>query len=108
MIETELVVIGAGPGGYGAAFLAADKGMKVTLIDEGERPGGTCLHVGCIPSKTLLHVAKLITEGQEAAHFGVHFAPPKIDVAAIRTFGDKVIGTMGKNLAELAKRRQVE
>ena len=67
MTETDLVVIGAGPGGYGAAFLAADKGMKVTLIDESERPGGTCLHVGCIPSKTLLHVAKLITEGQEAA-----------------------------------------
>ena len=80
--ETELAIIGAGPGGYAAAFLAADKGMKVTLIDAGEKPGGTCLHVGCIPSKALLHTAKLITDARDAAHFGVSFGPPKIDLAA--------------------------
>lgn len=108
MTESDLVILGAGPGGYAAAFLAADKGMKVTLIDEGVLPGGTCLHVGCIPSKTLLHVAKLITEGKEAAKFGVHFAAPKIDLAGVRGFGDNVVNTLAKNLAELAKRRQVE
>ena len=65
--ESELLIIGAGPGGYAAAFHAADKGMKVTLVDETERPGGTCLHVGCIPSKALLHAAKLITDAREGA-----------------------------------------
>src|SRR6516225_10076908 len=69
--ETELLVLGAGPGGYAAAFLAADRGMKVTLIDAAERPGGTCLHVGCIPSKALLHTAKLITDVREAGQDGL-------------------------------------
>lgn len=108
MTETDLLIIGAGPGGYTAAFLAADKGMKVTLVDEGEKPGGTCLHVGCIPSKALLHVAKLVLEGREAAQFGIHFGPPRIDVAGVRAFGDKVVGTLAKNLGELTKRRQVD
>jgi dihydrolipoamide dehydrogenase len=105
---SDLIVIGAGPGGYAAAFLAADKGMQVTLIDERERPGGTCLYVGCIPSKTLLHAAKLITDGREASSWGIHFGAPKIDLDMLRQKGFKVPETLGKNLAELSKRRKVE
>ena len=82
--EHELVVVGGGPGGYAAAFLAADRGMKVTLVNEAEKPGGTCLHVGCIPSKALLHVARVINEAKEASKFGVTFAEPKIDVDAVQ------------------------
>src|SRR5919197_3826778 len=106
--ESELVIIGAGPGGYAAAFLAADKGMKVTLIDAGEKPGGTCLHVGCIPSKALLHTAKLITDARAAGTFGVQFGPPKIDVSGVRGHWIKVVDTLAKNLLELCKRRKVE
>ena len=108
VIENDLVIIGAGPGGYAAAFLAADKGMKVTLIDAAERPGGTCLFVGCIPSKALLHAAKLITDARDAAHLGVHFGPPKIDLGGVRGHGTKVVDTLSKNLADLCKRRKVE
>ena len=97
-LKRELVVLGAGPGGYAAAFLAADKGMKVTLIDAGEKPGGTCLHVGCIPSKALLHAAKLITDAREAAHFGLHFGPPKIDLGGVRGQWQKVVDTLAGNL----------
>ena len=88
--ESQLVVVGAGPGGYAAAFLAADKGLKVTLIDAGEKLGGTCLHVGCIPSKALLHAARLITDARDAAPWGISFAAPKIDVAALRKEGLRV------------------
>src|SRR6201993_926296 len=98
-----LVVVGAGPGGYAAAFLAADKGMNVTLIDAG-KVGGTCLQVGCIPSKTLLHAAKVITDARDAAHLGVHFETPKIDVAGVRGFKEKVVDGLTKNLVELCKR----
>jgi dihydrolipoamide dehydrogenase len=107
-IENDLIIIGAGPGGYAAAFLAADKGMKATLIDAAERPGGTCLFVGCIPSKALLHVAKLITDARDAAHFGIKFGSPKIDLNGVRGHGNKVVDTMSKNLADLCKRRKVE
>jgi dihydrolipoamide dehydrogenase len=106
--ESELIVLGAGPGGYAAAFLAADKGMKVTLLDAGEKPGGTCLHRGCIPSKALLHAAKLITDAREAPTWGIHFAPPKIDVEALRKQGQKVVDTLARSLQDLAKRRGVE
>src|SRR5436309_1027957 len=106
--ENELVVIGAGPGGYAAAFLAADKGLKVTLIDASSKPGGTCLLVGCIPSKTLLHAARVITEAHEAASWGIHFPKPKIDVAGLRGYWQKVVDTLSKNLLELCKRRKVE
>src|SRR6266480_1960880 len=102
-LDTQLVVLGAGPGGYAAAFLAADKGLKVTLIDAAQRPGGTCLHVGCIPSKALLHTARLITEAREAPHFGLTFAPPKIDLNGVRGFWQKVVDKMSSNLASLAK-----
>jgi dihydrolipoamide dehydrogenase len=104
----ELTVIGAGPGGYAAAFLAADKGMKVTLISADEKPGGSCLHVGCIPSKALLHAAKLITDAREGKAWGLNFAPPQIDVAALRGQWMNVVDTLAKNLMELCKRRKVE
>ncbi len=107
MTETDLAVIGAGPGGYAAAFLAADKGLRVTLIDGSTKPGGTCLFVGCIPSKTLLHAARVITETHEAAGWGIHFAKPKIDPAALRTYWTKVVETLSSNLLELCKRRKV-
>ena len=105
--ESDLVVLGAGPGGYAAAFLAADKGMKVTLIDAAEKLGGTCLHVGCIPSKAILHAAKLITDVRDGEHWGIHFAKPKIDLAALRNQGNKIVDTLAKNLLELCKRRKV-
>ncbi len=107
-IESELVVVGAGPGGYAAAFHAADKGMKVTLIDAGAKPGGTCLHVGCIPSKALLHTAKLITDTRDASPFGLRFAPPKIDLDGVRGHWMKVVDNLSKNLLALCKARKVE
>ncbi|MFN4258648.1 MAG: dihydrolipoyl dehydrogenase [Gemmataceae bacterium] len=107
-IDNELIVIGGGPGGYAAAFLAADKGMSVTLIEARERPGGTCLHIGCIPSKALLHAARIITEAQEAEAWGLHFGQPRIDVEAMRNMEFKIIDGLSKNLAELCKRRKVE
>src|SRR6516225_1282697 len=106
-VETDVVVLGAGPGGYGAAFLAADLGMRVTLVDANPKPGGVCLLCGCIPSKALLHAARLITEAREADSWGLRFEPPKIDVAALRARKDKIVDTMSTNLAELAKRRKV-
>src|SRR3954467_1992218 len=101
VLETQLVVLGGGPGGYAAAFLAADRGLQVTLIDARSRPGGTCLHVGCIPSKALLHIAKVITEARDAGHIGLTFAPPKIDLAGVRGFAQKVVDKMSGNLASL-------
>jgi dihydrolipoamide dehydrogenase len=107
VIETQLAVLGGGPGGYAAAFLAADRGLKVTLIDARSRPGGTCLHVGCIPSKALLHTAKLITDARDAAHFGVKFGDPKIDINGVRIAWQKVVDKMSGSLASLAKARKV-
>jgi dihydrolipoamide dehydrogenase len=106
--DRDLIVIGAGPGGYAAAFLAADKGLPVTLIDAAERPGGACLHVGCIPSKALLHAAKVVTDARDAAHFGLHFPAPRVDLEALRAFKTKIVDTLSKNLLELCKRRKVE
>jgi dihydrolipoamide dehydrogenase len=107
-IETQLLVLGAGPGGYAAAFLAADRGLKVTLIDANERLGGTCLLIGCIPSKALLHTAKLITDARDAPHVGITFGPPKIDVSGVRGHSQKVVNTLTSNLANLAKKRKVD
>src|SRR5262249_12975649 len=106
-IETQLAVLGAGPGGYAAAFLAADKGMQVTLIDAATRPGGVCLHHGCIPSKALLHAAHLITDARDAADWGIKFASPQIDLASLRGKKDKIVTTMAKGLENLAKQRKV-
>ena len=101
--ETDLVVLGAGPGGYAAAFLAADKGMKVTLIDARERIGGVCLNVGCIPSKSLLHTAKIITDARDAGPVGLTFAAPKIDLNGVRGHMVKVVDALTGNLGRLAK-----
>ena len=87
----KIVVLGGGPGGYAAAFLAADKGMNVTLIDTGNKPGGVCLHRGCIPSKALLHIAHLINETKEAKTWGIDFGEPKIDLDDVRNWKNKVI-----------------
>jgi dihydrolipoamide dehydrogenase len=80
----DLVVIGGGPGGYAAAFMAADLGLRVALIDLDENPGGTCLYRGCIPSKALLHCAKVIADAHDAEHYGVRFAPPTLDFDKMR------------------------
>src|SRR5262245_58996315 len=108
IVDNELIIVGGGPGGYAAAFLAADKGMKVTLIDAGPRPGGTCLHGGCIPSKALLHAAKLVTDARDAKQFGIQFSAPKIDINGVRGHWQKVVDGLSKNLLELCKRRKVE
>ena len=84
--QTELLVIGGGPGGYVAAFKAADLGIETTLVDANEMLGGVCLRVGCIPSKALLHVGHLITHAAEARDFGVSFTKPKIDIDKLRGF----------------------
>src|SRR5262245_49609984 len=106
-IETDLVVLGAGPGGYAAAFLAADKGMQVALIDAGPKPGGTCLHIGCIPSKALLHAANVISSAHDAAAFGITFPAPKVDLAALRAKKDKIVDLKAAHVLELCKRRDV-
>ncbi|MGE3805191.1 MAG: dihydrolipoyl dehydrogenase [Gemmataceae bacterium] len=106
--QTDVVVLGGGPGGYAAAFLAADKGMNVTLVDSRERPGGVCLHCGCIPSKALLHAARLVIDAREAETWGIKFGKPQIDVEALRKQEVKIIDTMSKNLLELAKKRKVD
>ena len=90
----QLVVIGAGPGGYAAAFRAVELGLHVTLIDPEANPGGVCLHRGCIPSKALLHVAKLVSESEEAAEIGVTFTKPQIDLDRVRNWKDEVIGKL--------------
>ena len=107
-IHAELVVLGAGPGGYTAAFRAADLGKQVVLIEKHAALGGVCLNVGCIPSKALLHVSKVISEAEEVSHHGVTFAKPKIDIDAIRTWKESVISKLTGGLAGLAKQRKVQ
>jgi dihydrolipoamide dehydrogenase len=105
--STQLAVIGGGPGGYAAAFLAADLGMRVTLIDEAAHPGGVCLYRGCMPSKTLLHVAKVLTEAREAKAWGVDFGEPAIDLDRLRTWKDGVVGQLTGGLGQLSTQRGV-
>jgi len=104
---TNIVVVGGGPGGYAAAFLAADLGMTVTLIDPEVNPGGVCLYRGCIPSKALLHVAKLIEESEQAKNWGIDFAPPKIDLARLRSWKEGVVKKLTGGLGILSKQRKV-
>lgn len=105
---TDLVVLGGGPGGYPAAFAAADHGMDVTLVNEESTPGGVCLHRGCIPSKALLHVAKLINETREAEQWGLTFAKPKLDLDKLREFKNSVISGLTGGIGQLAKARGVK
>jgi len=107
-IHAEVLVLGAGPGGYTAAFRAADLGKQVVLVEKFPRLGGVCLNVGCIPSKALLHVAKVITEAEEVAHHGVTFSKPKIDIDKIRGWKDSVINKLTGGLSALAKQRKVQ
>ncbi|MBI1375605.1 MAG: dihydrolipoyl dehydrogenase [Phycisphaera sp.] len=102
-----IAVIGAGPGGYPAAFEAAHLGFDVTLIDTRENPGGVCLYVGCIPSKALLHVAKLVNEAAEAKAWGVDFGEPKIDIDKVRAFKDKVVKKMTGGLGQMSKAHKI-
>ncbi|MHC4177386.1 MAG: FAD-dependent oxidoreductase, partial [Planctomycetota bacterium] len=106
-MNTQLAIIGAGPGGYAAAFLAADLGMEVTLVDMDSRLGGCCLLRGCIPSKALLHVAKTMAEARQLAGWGVAYADPAVDLDAMRTQKDKVVRTLAGGLRQLSTKRNV-
>ncbi len=107
-IDTEVLVLGSGPGGYTAAFRAADLGKKVVLIERYATLGGVCLNVGCIPSKALLHTAKVITEAEETSHHGVSFGKPKIDLDQLRNWkANDVVGKLTGGLAQMAKQREV-
>lgn len=107
MAESELLVLGAGPGGYAAAFHAADLGLSVTLVDDAVNPGGVCLYRGCIPSKALLHVAALVNEAKASAETGVAFAPPTVDLEALRGWKDGVVRKLTGGLGTLSKARKI-
>lgn len=107
-INTQVVVLGSGPGGYTAAFRAADLGLQVVLVERYSTLGGVCLNVGCIPSKALLHTAKVITEAEETSHHGVSFGAPKVDLEQLRTWkANDVVGKLTGGLAQMAKQRGV-
>ncbi len=107
MAQSQVVVIGAGPGGYAAAFYAADLGMQVALVDPAVNPGGVCLYRGCIPSKALLHVADVLNEARHADAWGVTFGAPKIDVEKLRAFKTKVVNQLTGGLGQLSKQRKI-
>src|SRR6059058_1028248 len=108
MTSTQLVVVGGGPGGYAAAFLAADLGLSTALVDPETNPGGVCVYRGCIPSKALLHVAKVIDESRRATAWGVEFAEPKIDLAKLRDFKDSVVKRLTGGTGQLVKARKIQ
>jgi dihydrolipoamide dehydrogenase len=108
MTSTQLVVVGGGPGGYAAAFLAADLGLSATLVDPEVNPGGVCVYRGCIPSKALLHVAKVVDESRHAKAWGVEFAEPKIDLDKLRAFKDTVVKRLTTGTGQLVKHRKVK
>ena len=107
-VHAQVLVLGSGPGGYTAAFRAADLGKQVVLVERWPSLGGVCLNVGCIPSKALLHGARVISEAEEISHFGVKFGVPVIDLNALRGWKDNVVGRLTKGLAGLAKQRKVQ
>src|ERR1700689_2677186 len=106
--NSNIAVVGAGPGGYAAAFLAADLGMQVALIDTELNPGGVCLYRGCIPSKALLHTAKIISEAKHAKAFGIEYNDPKIDVNKLRDWKKSVVSKLTGGLGQLAKARKIK
>jgi dihydrolipoamide dehydrogenase len=108
MLSTQLVVVGGGPGGYAAAFLAADLGLSTALVDPEPNPGGVCVYRGCIPSKALLHVAKLVEEARHAKAWGVEFGEPRIDLAKLRDFKDNVVKRLTSGTGQLVKHRKVQ
>jgi dihydrolipoamide dehydrogenase len=105
--SADLVVIGGGPGGYAAAFYAADVGLNVTLVDREPNPGGVCLYRGCIPSKALLHVAKVASEARHASNWGLTYTEPEIDLDKLRGFKDGVVSKLTGGLGQLSKQRKV-
>jgi len=107
-IQAQLLVLGSGPGGYSAAFRAADLGLKVTLVEKYSTLGGVCLNVGCIPSKALLHSAKVIDEAKHMSAHGVTFTDPEVDIEKLRSYKDGVVGKLTKGLAGMAKLRKVD
>jgi len=107
MPSTQLVIVGGGPGGYAAAFLAADLGLSTTLIDPEPNPGGVCVYRGCIPSKALLHVAKLVDESRQAKAWGIDFGEPKIDLGRLRDFKNNVVKRLTSGTGQLVKHRKV-
>ena len=106
-ISADLVIVGAGPGGYAAAFRAADLGLDVVMVDRGPRLGGVCLHHGCIPSKALLHAGHLIHQAHSAAAYGLHFAAPRIDTAALESWKQGIIADLADGIDALAARRRI-
>lgn len=106
-IHVDVVVLGAGPGGYTAAFRAADLGKQVVLIERYSTLGGVCLNVGCIPSKALLHAAKTLTEAKEASLYGIQFGQPEIDIGRLRSWKESIVGKLTKGLSMLARQRRV-
>ena len=107
MSTKQLVVIGAGPGGYPAAFYAADSGMDVTIIDQEANPGGVCLYRGCIPSKSILHIAKIMTEAREASRLGVTFAEPGVNIEKMREWKERVVKKLTDGLGQLTTQRKI-
>jgi dihydrolipoamide dehydrogenase len=105
--STQVLVLGAGPGGYAAAFMAADLGMEVTIVNREANPGGVCLYRGCIPSKALLHAAKVINEAKEASHYGVTFAAPQIDFDKLRSWKSSVVEKLTSGLGGMTKQRKI-
>jgi len=107
-VEADVVVLGAGPGGYTAAFRAADLGLKTVMVERHERLGGVCLNVGCIPSKALLHIARVLSDAEDSAAHGITFGKPEIDVDKLRGWKDSVVDKLTGGLTGLAKQRKVE
>jgi dihydrolipoamide dehydrogenase len=107
MISTQVVVLGGGPGGYAAAFLAADLGLTAALVDPEANPGGVCVYRGCIPSKALLHVAKLVDESRHARAWGIDFGEPSIDLGKLRAFKNNVVQRLTTGTGQLVKHRKV-
>src|SRR4051812_3876187 len=107
-IKTDVVVLGAGPGGYAAAFYAADKGKKVTLIEQDPRLGGVCLNRGCIPSKALLHATKVMQEAKEASFRGITFGNPALDLNKMRAWKESIVEKLAGGVKSLAAMRKVD
>src|SRR6267154_6343089 len=108
MTSVQLVVVGGGPGGYAAAFLGADLGLSVALVDPEVNSGGVCVYRGCIPSKALLHVAKVIDESRHAKAWGVEFGEPKVDLAKLREFKNNVVKRLTSGTGQLARVRKIQ
>jgi dihydrolipoamide dehydrogenase len=107
-LNCQMLVLGAGPGGYTAAFRAADLGLQTILIERWQTLGGVCLNVGCIPSKALLHAAKVLDESEEMSSCGIKFKKPEVDIDVLRSWKDKVVGKLTGGLTGLAKQRKVQ